>query len=127
MMYLIDTNVFLEILLSQEKHEGCMKFLNDNIENSYITDFSLHSIGVILFKNNKEALFQKFVSDVLFNTEIITLRKELYNKLAEAKKILGLNFDDAYQYEVAKGHQLEIVTMDTDFKKVEKEIKIMFL
>jgi len=49
-MFLIDTNIFLEILLEQEKKEDCKKFLNDHIGNLHITDFSLHSIGVILFK-----------------------------------------------------------------------------
>ena len=48
-MYLIDTNIFLEVLLTQEKKETCKKFLDENIKNLYISDFSLHSIGVILF------------------------------------------------------------------------------
>lgn len=45
-MFLVDTNIFLEILLGQDKKEDCKKFLNNNIENLNITDFSLHSIGV---------------------------------------------------------------------------------
>ena len=50
-MYLIDTNIFLEVLLSQEKMDICKKILDSNIGNQYLSDFSLHSIGVILFKN----------------------------------------------------------------------------
>jgi len=38
---------FLEIFLSQDKKESCKKFVDNNIENLNITDFSLHSIGVI--------------------------------------------------------------------------------
>ena len=30
-MHLVDTNVFLEILLEQEKRETCKRFLNENI------------------------------------------------------------------------------------------------
>jgi len=60
-MFLVDTNVFLEILLKQHKREDCKKFLNNNIENLKITDFSLHSIGVILFRYGKEVIFQKFM------------------------------------------------------------------
>lgn len=36
-MYLIDTNVFLEVLLTQKKKEVCKKFLDKNINNLYIS------------------------------------------------------------------------------------------
>jgi len=52
-MFLVDTNVFLEILLSQEKEETCKSFLDDNIGKLHVTDFSLHSIGVIPFRYDK--------------------------------------------------------------------------
>jgi predicted nucleic acid-binding protein len=52
MMFLVDTNIFLEILLTQDKKAICKKFLDKNIGNLHITDFSLHSIGVILFRYN---------------------------------------------------------------------------
>lgn len=63
-MHLIDTNIFLEILLKQEKKETCKEFLEKNKSNLYISDFSLHSIGVILFKNKKEDSFLKFLNDL---------------------------------------------------------------
>lgn len=126
-MYLIDTNVFLEILLSQQRHETCKIFLDANIGSIYITDFSLHSIGVILFRNAKEDIFQKFAEDVISNIEVIGLQKELYNELTGIKRTLGLDFDDAYQYRVAKEYGLEIVTMDRDFEKTMKKVKIKFL
>ncbi len=44
---LIDTNIFLEILLDQEKKNICKEFLNYNIDHLFLSDFSLHSIGVI--------------------------------------------------------------------------------
>lgn len=60
-MYLIDTNVFLEILLKREKSEKCKKFLEDNRGKLNITDFSLHSVGVILFRLGKEHIFSKLM------------------------------------------------------------------
>jgi predicted nucleic acid-binding protein len=45
MPFLFDTNIFLEILLGQEKKETCKELLNNNIGNIFISDFSLHSIG----------------------------------------------------------------------------------
>lgn len=125
-MYLIDTNVFLEVLLTQEKREYCKEFLDDNIGNLHISDFSLHSIGVILFRNKREDVFQKFVSDIFPNVEIVTLSKWSYDSLVEIKKKLGLDFDDAYQYKIAKDHHLKVVTMDTDFKKII-DIEVIFL
>jgi len=57
MTFLVDTKVFLEILLRRSKKESYKKFLDENIGNLNITDFSLHSIGVILFKYKKKELF----------------------------------------------------------------------
>jgi len=49
-MNLVDTNIFLEILLKQEKSEACKSFLSKNKGAINISDFTLHSIGVILFR-----------------------------------------------------------------------------
>lgn len=126
-MYLIDTNIFLEVLLTQEKKETCKNFLDANIKNLYISDFSLHSIGIILFKNNKDYIFQKFVEDVIPKTEIITLPKEVYRNLIGVRKKFRLDFDDAYQFNIAKEHSLKIVTIDKDLEKVKEEIEVIFL
>jgi predicted nucleic acid-binding protein len=53
-MYLADTNIFLEILLKQDKSVICKAFLYKNIDSIHISDFTLHSIGVILFKQNED-------------------------------------------------------------------------
>jgi predicted nucleic acid-binding protein len=45
-MYLVDTNIFLETLLEQEKAEEVRSFFQSiDLEDVFITDFSLHSIG----------------------------------------------------------------------------------
>ncbi|MCR4292953.1 MAG: PIN domain-containing protein [Candidatus Kuenenia sp.] len=126
-MYLIDTNIFLEVLLSQEKMDICKKILDANIGNQYLSDFSLHSIGVILFKNGKENIFQKFSVDVVPKIEVITLSKEFYKNLANEKENTGLDFDDVYQFKIAEEYGLEIITMDKDFNKVKDKIKIKFI
>ena len=60
-MYLVDTNIFLEILLQQNKSKNCKLFLDKNSGVLNISDFFLHSIGVILFRNKKEKIFLKFM------------------------------------------------------------------
>jgi len=50
-MYLIDTNVWLELLLKQDKYIDVQQ-LFEKIEASYlaISEFSIYSIGIILTK-----------------------------------------------------------------------------
>ncbi|KAF5426750.1 putative nucleic acid-binding protein, contains PIN domain [Candidatus Methanomarinus sp.] len=126
MTFLVDTNVFLEILLSQDKKEHCKMFLNDNIGILNITDFSFHSIGVILFRYAKEDVFQKFIEDVIPNIQLVSLPIKLYMEVINAKRNLNLDFDDAYQYSTAKYYELTVATMDKDFKKI-KDVDILLL
>ena len=125
-MYLVDTNIFLEILLGQDKKEVCKSFLDENIGDLNTTDFSLHSIGVILFRYNKEDIFYKFVEDVMPDTKLLSLPMELYRDVVTVRKNLNLDFDDTYQYSVAKYYGLKVVTMDKDFEKI-KDLEILFL
>lgn len=125
-MYLIDTNIFLEILLKQDKSDSCKTFLDKNIGSINISDFTLHSIGVILFRQNEEQSFLKFISDTLPKTNLLSLPKNKYDEVIIIKNKIGLDFDDSYQYNICKQFDLKFVTMDKDFKKV-KDIEIQFL
>ncbi len=126
MTFLVDTNVFLEILLNQDKKEHCKMFLNNNIGILNIADFSFHSIGVILFRYAKEDIFQKFIKDVIPNIQLVSLPIKLYMEVINTKINLNLDFDDAYQYSTAKYYELTVATMDKDFKKI-KDVDILFL
>jgi predicted nucleic acid-binding protein len=125
-MFLVDTNVFLEILLKQNKEKDCKKFLNNNIGNLNMTDLSLHSIGIILFRYGKEEIFQKFVEDVMPNIKLLSLPVELYGEVVNVRKSLNLDFDDAYQYSISKYHELKVVTMDRDFERI-KDVNVLFI
>ena len=51
-MYLVDTNIFLEVLLDQAKKEECEKFLyqlKNGKKTGVITDFTVHSIMVVMY------------------------------------------------------------------------------
>jgi len=124
--FLVDTNIFLEILLGQDKKEECKKFLEDNVGDFAITDFTLHSIGVILFRYGKEDVFEEFVEDVVTNSEVLSLPVERYSEVVFARKNLNLDFDDAYQYALAKHYGLKIVTMDRDFGRVT-DVEVIFI
>jgi len=126
-MQLFDTNIFLEILLSQAKSERCKNLLNERVGNISITDFTLHSIGVILFHQNQEKTFTRFVEDVLPKIEIVSLGLGAYTKVSTYKIECNLDFDDAYQSAVAEERNLAIVTMDDDFKRISNKIKVEFI
>ncbi|MCI5219445.1 MAG: PIN domain-containing protein [Candidatus Electrothrix sp. LOE2] len=126
-MYLLDTNIFLEILLAQEKSAVCKKFLSENTAPLFMSDFSLHSIGVILFRHDKEQIFNAFLKDLIAEIDILSLTTESYPTLSGLKEKYNLDFDDSYQYKIAEENDLEIVTMDKDFRRVEEKIQIRFL
>jgi len=61
-VYLIDTNVWLERLLDQERSEEVGQLLsNIPSEDLFITDFAFHSIGVILARLNEIAILSLFI------------------------------------------------------------------
>jgi predicted nucleic acid-binding protein len=126
-MYLIDTNVFLEILLDQENRRKCEGFLLENRGSLFISDFSLHSIGVVLFRHDREEAFQTFMAQFDDLLQIISLPAHRYTDLGRMKVEHGLDFDDAYQCAVAEEFGLRIVTMDAHFKFIQPEMEVVFL
>lgn len=125
--YLIDTNIFLEVLLSQDLKEKCKSFLSLNINRISISDFSLHSIGVILFKLKRHEQYNAFLKDILPKINILTLPSMDYQTVQDIAINYNLDFDDAYQASIAKAYKLAIITIDSDFKKLEKDFKIEFI
>jgi predicted nucleic acid-binding protein len=65
------------------------------------------------------------LEDVSNNTQILLLAKESYSKLPEIKQRYNLDFDDAYQFQVAEDHKLAIATLDKDFNRVRAELEVV--
>ena len=122
-MYLVDTNVWLELLLEQEKAEEVRRFFQ-TVEAHFLslTEFSLYSIGVILTRLKKDAVFEDFLSDTIENSGVRQLRLDV----ADLKRVLvirhrfQLSFDDAYQYVAAEKYNLTLVSLDADFDRTER-------
>lgn len=127
MNYLVDTNVFLEILLSQAGRRKCEAFLQDEKGAAWISDFTLHSVGVLLFRQKRPELFGQFVSDALPQFTILSLAESGYSQLAEVSARHNLDFDDAYQFCVAREHKLAIATQDKDFQRARHQITVRIL
>ena len=90
-------------------------------EHLHVSDFSLYSIGIILFKLKKHDIFSEFVKDVFVNGGIALLRLSFFDfeDVIKASKKFNLDFDDAYQYVLAKKYNLKIVCFDSDFDRTD--------
>ena len=124
---LVDTNIFLEILLGQPNKEGCKQFLQGNSGQCGLSDFSLHSIGVITLRGRRAPAYRAFLLDTLPGLALLHLDKHSYPAVLHAHEHLGLDFDDAYQFALAQNHGLTLVTQDRDFERVKGEISVRFL
>ena len=57
-MYLIDSNIWLELLLDQKKAgEVKLFFERVKIDDIHISEFSIYSIGIILSRYKKTSVF----------------------------------------------------------------------
>lgn len=62
----IDTNIILEIILGQHHDQEARSLLSTTHRHHlFLSDFSLHSIGVILFRRNQPDAFLDFCSDMV--------------------------------------------------------------
>ena len=123
MKLLLDTNIFLEVILDQERANEARTLLSE-VEGHefFISDYSLHSIGLLLFRRGKHEVFRQFLKDMILGVgvAVITLSAQEMESLIEAAQRFGLDFDDAYQYAVAERHGLTIVSFDSDFDRTER-------
>lgn len=120
MRLLVDTNIFLEILLEQKRSEEAKGLLRKVDQHDFfISDFALHSVGLLLSRQRKPEVFRQFLSDLISNAGIIQLglSPSEMEEVIQAAASFRLDFDDAYQYAVAERYGLAIVSFDGDFDR----------
>ena len=122
-MYLLDTCIPLELLLEQERAGEVAAFLKAPPSVPlFISDFSIFSLGILCLRRGKEAAFARFTNDLQTSDAVRVIRLELVDMkdVLNAAIRFGLSFDDAYQYTVAKKHNLTVVSFDTDFDRTDR-------
>lgn len=127
MKALLDTNIFLEIILSQDRADEAKELLLKSGQHEFfITDYSLHSIGLLLFRKKQYEAFHAFVEDVLVNSGIglLSLDSDEMDNVISASQKFSLDFDDAYQYAIATRYDLILISFDTDFQRTDKGHKL---
>ncbi len=124
MRLLIDTNIFLEVLLDQDRASEAGAFLKRAAgqHESFLSDLSLHSIGVFLVRRRQVQAFQEFLSDIVFGLGIGVKRLNETDmpSVCDIVQSFRLDFDDAYQYAAAQKSDLIIVSYDSDFDKTDR-------
>lgn len=123
LMYLLDTNIFLEYILSRSRVHEVRDFFNRaDLSTLHISDFSLHTIGVIYLREHKGREFLTFVDEdiIASGIRVIRVNPDNFSKITGAADRFHLDFDDAYQYAAAEQNRLSIVSFDKDFDRTEK-------
>ena len=123
MRLLIDTNVFLEIILEQEKADEAEALLAKAADHDlFISDYSLHSIGLLLFRRKQHDVFQTFLRDIAINAGVtmVSLSPDDMGATVDVATKYDLDFDDSYQYVAAQKYNLTLVSFDSDFDRTER-------
>lgn len=127
MKLLLDTNIFLEIILDQERASEAKDLLiRTDQHDFYLSDYSLHSVGLLLFRRNQHQAFREFVQDVIWDggVGVLSLAANEIGDVAQAAQQFNLDFDDAYQYTLAVKVNADLVSFDKDFARTDLDCKI---
>jgi len=119
MRLLVDTNLFIEVLLNQAKAGEARSVLeNSKHHELFISDFALHSIGLLLFRHKQPQVSRRFLDDLgRIGIQMLSLSAPDTYSLVDAAARFNLDFDDAYQYGASLRHGLKIVSFDSDFDR----------
>lgn len=117
-VFLIDTNIFVELMLDQEKAADCMILLekvSDGSLEAVVTRFSIHSVEVILDRSDS---ISRFLRNIESSAGLSVYETNSSDELevANIQDKINLDFDDALQYYVSKKIGVDfIVSFDRHF------------
>lgn len=120
-MFLIDTNIFLEVMLARAKRKACIEFLNSVKtcrEKAAVTDFTIYSIMIILDGRGKLRELDRFLRSFSAYKGLTLYTASLEDKLEAVELAISGEFDvdDAVQYASARSLGAKaIMSLDKDF------------
>ena len=124
MRLLLDANLFLEVLLQQRQARAAEELLdNPAAHELYISDFALHAVCLIALRHKEFTILTKFLADIISagsSITVIAIPSEDLVEVVDTVQLLGLDFDDAYQYVLAEKNNLTLVSFDRDFDKTPR-------
>ena len=113
----------MERLLDQERSAEVGRFLAQiTTDRLLMSDFTLHSIGVILSRLGQSAVLLRFVDDVFLHggVALVSVQPEAMHQVVTTMDRFNLDFDDAYQYVAAGQSGAAIVSLDGHFDRTDQ-------
>lgn len=120
-MFLIDSNIFLEVMLGRAKRKACIEFLNavkTGREKAAVTDFTIYSIMIILDARGKLRELDRFLRSFSAYKGLSLYATSLEDKLEAVELAISGEFDvdDALQYASARSvGATAIISLDKHF------------
>lgn len=124
----IDMNIWLEVLLDQERADECEDFLRlvaNGEVTGYITDFTVHGIVVVLERRGRKQQIKDFLLSLIGFSGLTLIHATLADQveIAEFAERMGLTYDDAYQAFFAQRLGVPIVSFDMDFDGIVERLE----
>lgn len=122
-MYLVDTNIWLERLLDQSRSAEVAQFLGVIASDELLmSDFTLHSIGIILDRLGQRGILPQFVDDLFVDGEVtlVSVPPQAMGDMVAQMDRFNLDFDDAYQYIAVEQSGAVLVSFDRDFDRTDR-------
>ena len=88
----------------------------------FLSDFCLHSIGVVMQRLDRLAGLLLFTQDVFTRAEasLVRLEPDDTERLVAVMEEFRLDYDDAYQYVASEKYDLSIISFDADFDRTAR-------
>jgi predicted nucleic acid-binding protein len=117
---LLDTNLFLEVLLEQANASAAIELLRNKAEHAlFLSDYALHSIATWMIRKRQLKALQEFLADIVEAGRVHVAAvpvPDLQIVIDNAARF-GPDFDDAYQFTLADRLGLTLVSFDHDFDR----------
>jgi hypothetical protein len=117
---LLDTNVFLEVLLEQANASAAIELLRNKAEHAlFLSDYALHSIATWMIRKRQLKALQEFLADIVEAGRVHVAAvpvPDLQIVIDNAARF-GPDFDDTYQFTLADRLGLTLVSFDHDFDR----------
>jgi predicted nucleic acid-binding protein len=97
----------LEVMLEQSQADTVRALLvRSDAHEFFLSDYALHSIGLLLCRRKLHQAFRQFLSDMIrqAGTRVVSLAVDELEQVAEISQRYELDVDDADQYVVSERH-----------------------
>jgi predicted nucleic acid-binding protein len=117
MRFLVDSSVWLEVLLQQQREAEVRAFFDTIPLNQVgLTDFSLFSIALKMVRHDRLQALMEFATDIVNSSiAVVRLNPSALPGVLSVMTTERLDFDDAYQYFAAEQNNLILVSLDKHF------------